>query len=133
MISLITKRCRISTKEAQVLGHLELRKDHENEAEATKGKKAAEAGQRIFVQQREAEAIAGENESKAKSAESNAELASRQAHATQLGEVARREAKEAIEKAQYGAELSRLTADEVVGKEIERKKIEIEGSEECPG
>ena len=100
----------------------------ENDAEATKGRKAAEADQRIFTQKREADAVAGENESKALIAESNAALSTRQAVARQKGEVAQREAAAAIQRAQYESELERLRAAEVVTKEIERKKIEIEAA-----
>ena len=99
----------------------------ENDAEATKGQ-TAEADQRIFTQKREADAVAGENESKALIAESNAALATRQAVARQKGEVAQREAAAAIQRAQYESELERLRAAEVVTKEIERKKIEIEAA-----
>lgn len=98
----------------------------ENLAEAVKGKKAAEMDQRIFVQDKEAGAVSGENKSKAEIAESNAELARREAAALEKGEVAKREAQAKIEAAQYSAELERLKAAEVVVKEIERQKIEIQ-------
>ncbi len=97
----------------------------EASAEATKGKKAAEADQRVYVQSKEAEAVAGENEAKAKIAEVNADLATREAAAKQRGEVAMREAQVAIEKAQYKSEVERLTAAEVVIKEIDKRKVEI--------
>ncbi len=97
----------------------------EYDAESAKGRKSAEIDQRVFIQQREAEAIAGENESKATIAQSNAQLAARQAAADQTSEVARRQAEAAIQKAESEAELARLTAKEVVNKEVERKKIEI--------
>ncbi len=51
----------------------------ENEAEAEKGKKAARADQRIFVQNQESLAIEGENTSKASIAEYNATLAEKEA------------------------------------------------------
>ncbi|HPC95736.1 MAG TPA: SPFH domain-containing protein [Sedimentisphaerales bacterium] len=97
----------------------------QQEAEAVKGEKQAEANQRIFVQQQEALAVDGENKAKAKIAEYNAELAIRQAEAFEKGEVAKRKAEVAIQKAQYLAEQERLNAEEVVRQEIERRKIEI--------
>ncbi|MBI5014021.1 MAG: flotillin family protein [Deltaproteobacteria bacterium] len=103
----------------------------ENAAAAVKGRKKAEADQRVFVQIQEAEAVKGENDSKANIAEYNAALATRQAAALQQGEVARREAEVEIQKAQYRAEQERLTADEVVRKEIEKRKIEISAEAEA--
>lgn len=100
----------------------------EFDAESLKGRKSAEADQRVFIQKREAEAIAGENESRAAIAASNAQLAAREAEANQTSEVARRQAEAAIQKAQYEAELARLTAEQVVSQEVERKKIEIEAA-----
>ncbi|MEW5734086.1 MAG: SPFH domain-containing protein [Thermodesulfobacteriota bacterium] len=97
----------------------------ENEAESVKGKKKAEAERRVYVQSREAEAVDGENTSQANIAESNARLAVKKAQANQQGEVARLEAVAEIQKAQYKAEQERLTAEQVVVQEIERKKIEI--------
>jgi flotillin len=97
----------------------------ENVAGAEKGKKSAEADRRVFVQQREADAISGENKAKASIAESQAELAVRQAESLKRGEVARREAEVEIQRAQYRAEQERLNAAEVVKQEIEKKKIEI--------
>ncbi|MBD3373685.1 flotillin family protein [candidate division KSB1 bacterium] len=103
----------------------------ENMAEAEKGKKKAEADQRIFVQGQEAEAVAGENTAKADIANSNAELYVREAAAKQRGEVARRDAEVEIQKAQYRAEQERLTAEDVVKKEIEKRKIEIDAEAEA--
>ena len=98
----------------------------ENIAESEKGKKKAEADRRIYVQQQEAQAIAGENISKADIAEADATLAIKKADAYKRGEVAKRAAIEEIQKAQYKAENERLIAEEVVKKEIEKRKIEIE-------
>ncbi len=97
----------------------------ENTAQAEKGRKRAEADQRIYVQERESEAIAGENMSKANMAVSNSELAVREASAQQEAEVARRKAIVEIQRAQYLAEQERLTAEEVVRQEIEKRKMEI--------
>ena len=103
----------------------------ENLAQAEKGRKAAEADQRVYVQQQEAEAIKGENTSNADIAQANATLAQREAEARQRGEVARLVAQVEIQKAQALAETERLTADEVVKQEIERRKIEIAAEAEA--
>ena len=100
-------------------------------AEGAKGAKAAEADQRIFVKERESEAVKGENDSQAKIVDANAELAVVQAEATQRGEVADREAEVAIQQAQAKAEKERLTAAEVVREQIDRQKIEIAAGAEA--
>jgi len=103
----------------------------ENVAESEKGKKRAEADRRVFIEQQEAEAIKGENMAKADIASADAELAMKQAAALKLGEVAKREAQVEIQKAQYRAEQERLNAEEVVKKEIEKRKIEISAEAEA--
>lgn len=103
----------------------------ENVAQAVKGKKAAEADQRVYVQGQEAQAVKGENESRANIANYNAELAVKTAVALQRGEVAKRQAEVEIQKAQYLAEEQRLNAEEVVRKEIEKRKIEISAEAEA--
>jgi flotillin len=97
----------------------------QNHAEAAKGKKAAEADQRVFVQQREAEAVGGENTSRANIARSNAELHVQEAESRQRSEVAARIAEAQIQQAQARAEKERLVASEVVRQEIDRQKAEI--------
>jgi flotillin len=97
----------------------------ENRASAIQGEKRAEALQRVYVEGQEAEAVGGENKARANIADANAELAVKQAAAFQLAEVAKREAQVNIQKAQYRAEQERLTAEEVVQKEIEKRKVEI--------
>jgi len=103
----------------------------ENEATAEKGKKKARADRRIYVEQQEAEAVAGENLARANIAEYNAELDVKKAAAMQRGEVAKRRAEVEIQKAQYLAEQERLNAEEVVRKEIEKRKIEISAEAEA--
>ena len=103
----------------------------ENVAGAEKGKKAAEADRRVYVQGQEAQAVKGENEAQANIASYNAELAVKQAAATQRGEVAKRQAVVEIQKAQYLAEEQRLNAEEVVRKEIEKRRIEISAEAEA--
>ena len=94
-------------------------------ADSEKGKKTAEADQRIFVQEQEAQAIKGENTSKANIAEYNADLEVKRATALKQAEVARYEAQVAIQQALYKAEQERLRAEEVVREEIEKNKVEI--------
>jgi flotillin len=103
----------------------------ENVAESEKGKKKAEAERRVYVQEQEASAVAGENTAKADIAESEAVLAIKKADAFKRGEVAKRAAAEEIQKAQYKAEAERLNAEEVVQKEIEKRKIEIAAEAEA--
>ena len=103
----------------------------ENSAEAEKGKKKAEAGQRVYVAQQEAEAVDGENASKAQIAESNSKLAVRTAEAMRIAEIANREAEAAIQKAQYDVEYQRLSAAEIAKKEIDRKQIQIAAEAEA--
>ena len=103
----------------------------ENEAEAEKGKKAARADQRIFVQDQEALAIEGENTSKASIAEYNAGLAEKEAEAMRRSEVARRTAEMEVQKAQYLLEQERLKAEEIVREEIAKTQIEIAAEAEA--
>lgn len=97
----------------------------QNMAEADMGQKKADAERRIFVQNQEAEAVRGENEANAVIAMSNAELAVKRAEAQRIAGVAQREAEVEIHRAQYKAEHERLTAEEVVKHEVEKRKIEI--------
>lgn len=103
----------------------------QNVAESDKGQKQADADRRIFVQGQEANAVQGENEAKAKIAETNATLAEREAAANQRGEVAKYQSQVEIQKAQAKAEMERLNAAEIVREEIDRKKIEIAASAEA--
>ncbi len=103
----------------------------ENSAEAEKGKKKAEANQRVFVAEQEAAAVDGENSSKAQIAESNSKLAVRSAEAYRIAEVANREAEAAIQKAQYDVEIQRLAAAEIAKKETDRRQIQIAAEAEA--
>lgn len=131
------KRVYIQKQEAiATIGEAEATRDRtikvaENVAESEKGKKKAEADQRVFVKQQESLAVEGENKSMAQIADYNALLAVKQAEALQKGEVAKRIAEVAIQKAEYAAEQERLNAVEVVRSEIERTKIEIAAEAEA--
>ena len=103
----------------------------ENAAEAEKGKKAAEADRRVFVQDQESQAVQGENVSRASIADYNADLAEKEAEALRRSEVARRHAQADIEKAQYQLEGERLRAEEIAREEIAKQQIEIAAEAEA--
>ncbi len=100
-------------------------------AESEKGKKKAEADRRVYVNDQESIAVEGENIAEAKIADYNAELAVKQAAALEKGEVAKRMAQVEIQKAEYYAEQQRLIAADVVKREIEKKKVEIDAEAEA--
>jgi len=95
----------------------------ENVAEALKGKKRAEAGQRVFIKHQEAAAVGGENEALADIARTNAELAVRQAEAARLGEVARREAEVEIQKAQKIEQIVQLQVEAIRNIKIDKVTV----------
>lgn len=66
--------------------------------------KIAERAMRIKLAEADAEAIGGENESMAKVAASNADLAVKKAEAFQIGETRKREAEAGVEEAAYRAQ-----------------------------
>lgn len=103
----------------------------ENAAAAEKGKKAARADERIFVQNQEALAIEGENQSKASIAEYNAGLAEKEAEAMRRAEVAKRTAEMEVQKTQYKLEQERLRAEEIVREEVAKTQIEIAAEAEA--
>lgn len=131
------RRIFVQQQETQaVIGEAEANREKtiqvaKNIAEAEKGEKEAEADRRIFIQQREAEAIKGENDAQGEIVASNAQLAIKEVESKKLAEVAFREAQVQIQQAQYKAELERLTAEEVVKKEIEKRKTEIDAHAEA--
>lgn len=95
-------------------------------ADAEKGQKDSESDRRIYIQQKEAEAIEGENKSKAAIVLSNSQLVIAEAEAKKNAEIALRNSQTEINKAQYFAEMERLKAEELVLKEIEKRKIELD-------
>ena len=104
-------------------------------AEQTKlgsvGAAQAEKDRRIQVASYNAEAVEGENSSQAKIADYNAQLAEKEAAANQKGEVAQQNSYAEIQKAKALAETKRLEADEIVVREIEKRKIEIDANAEA--
>ena len=83
------------------------------------------------MQEREAEAVSGENSAKANIAVSNADLAVKEAEAERQAEVAKRQAEAEIQRAEYLAEQERLKAVEVVREETEKAKVEIAAEAEA--
>ena len=102
-----------------------------NMAEAEKGRKAAEADQRVFVEQQEAMAVAGENSAQAEIAGANADLAEAEASAKQRADVATAQAEAEIQKAAYSEEQERLRATEIVRETISKQQIEIAAEAEA--
>jgi flotillin len=89
------------------------------------GKTEAEKERRIQVATYNADAVQGENEAKAKIANVNAQLFEQEADASRRGQIAQQNAYAEINRAKSLAELQRLEAEEIIPKEIERRKIEI--------
>ncbi len=98
----------------------------EQSAKAEQGKKQALTEQRIRIATLEAEAVKGENTSKAEIAEYEAQLAQRQASARRTGDVALANASRDILMAEQQEELARLEKTEIVQKEINKRKVEID-------
>jgi flotillin len=103
----------------------------ENLAEAEKGRKTAEADQRVYVGQQEALAISGENAAKAEVAQSDADLAQAEAAAKQRADVATAQSEAAIERARYTEEEERLRASDIVREQIQKQQIEIAAEAEA--
>jgi len=90
------------------------------------GSAVADRERRIDVAKYDSEAVEGENEAKAKIAFVNADLIEKEATADQRGQVAEQNAFAEIQKAKAFAETSRLEAEQVVPKEIDKRKVEID-------
>ncbi|MFC2140526.1 flotillin family protein [Candidatus Auribacterota bacterium] len=95
------------------------------------GAAEAQKERRIKVAAFDATAVQGENESKANIANYNATLAEKEAEAGKRGEVAEQNAFAEIQKAKALAETKRLEAEQVVPKEIDKRKIEIDADAEA--
>ncbi len=126
------QRIAVAQLEAQaVTGEVESKRDQEiataeREAETIAAKKRAEQEQRVQVASAEATAVDGENQSSAKVAESNAELAEIRAEASRRSDVAAAEARQKIFLAQREEELAKLAKEKLAPQEIEKKRVEIE-------
>jgi len=90
------------------------------------GQALAEKEQRISVATYQAQAVEGENKSKAMIALHNADLAEKEAEAKQRSQIAEQKAQAEIQKAKVESESKRLEAEQVVPREIEKRKITID-------
>ncbi len=131
------QRAAVAALEAQaVAAEVAAQRDREvsvaqRQAETIAAKKAAEQEQRIRVAEAEASAVTGENLSRAKMAEAEAQLGEVQAESRRRREVAAAKATEAILIAEREEELARMAKDLVAPQEIEKKRIEIAAAAEA--
>jgi len=95
------------------------------------GRAQAEKEKRIQVAAYNAEAVQGENESKGRIANVNAQLVEQEASADMRSKIAQQNSWAEINIAKSIAEIKRLEAEEIVPKEIEKRKIEIAASAEA--
>lgn len=98
----------------------------EQEKQGDIGKALAERDRRVSVALFNAEAVKGENDSKAQIVLTNAILAEREAEAQQRAQVAKQHAEVEIQKARALAQAQLLEADQVVPEEIRKRKVQIE-------
>lgn len=98
----------------------------EQEKQGDIGKALAEKDRRVSVATYQAEAIKGENESKAHIATTNAVLAEKEAEAKRRSQVAQQQAEAEIQKAKALAQTKLLETEQIVPQEISKKKIQIE-------
>lgn len=97
----------------------------EQEKKGEIGRAEADRERRVQVAGLNAAAVEGENNAQARIAKYNADMAEQQAEARMRSSVADQNATAEIQKAKALAELKRLEAEEIVPKEIEKRKIEI--------
>jgi flotillin len=98
----------------------------EQEKQGEIGKTLAEKDRRVSVAAYHAEAVKGENESKANIAVANATLAEKEAEASRRSQVAKQQAETEIQRARALAQAQLLEAEQVVPQEIKKKQIQIE-------
>ncbi|HEX2582914.1 MAG TPA: SPFH domain-containing protein [Chlamydiales bacterium] len=103
----------------------------EQEKQGDIGKSLAERDRRVSVASFNAEAVKGENDSKAQIAITNATLAEKEAEAERRSQVAKQHAEAEIQKARALAQTQFLEADQIVPQEIAKKKIQIEAEAEA--
>ncbi len=103
----------------------------EQEKQGDIGKAQAEKDRRVSVASFNAEAVQGENDSKAQIALTNATLAEKEAEATRRSQVAKQQAEAEIQKARALAQTQLLEAEQIVPQEINKKKIQIEAEAEA--
>jgi flotillin len=95
------------------------------------GKAEADKERRIQVATYNAQAVEGENQAAARIAAYNADLAEKNAEAERRGQVANQVAIGKIQAERAVAETKRLEAEEVVPREIDKRKIEIAAEAEA--
>ena len=95
------------------------------------GKSLAEKDRRVSVSSYNASAVKGENDAQALIALTNATLAEKEAEASQRSEIAKQNAEAEIQKARAFAQTQFLEAEQIVPKEIEKRKIKIEADAEA--
>lgn len=103
----------------------------EQEKQGEIGKSLADKEKRISVASYHAEAITGENNSKAQIAMTNAMLFEKEAEGRQRSEIAKQKAEAEIQKARFLAQTQLLEAEEIAPQEIQRKKLIIEAEAEA--
>ena len=103
----------------------------EQTAQTFIGKTNAEREQRIKTAELEAQAVEGENISKANIAEYNATLAVKQASAFKEGEVAKANAQRDVLLAQKEQEEAKLKKEELARQEVEKLKIQVQADAEA--
>lgn len=103
----------------------------EQEKQGDIGKALAERDRRISVASYNAEAVKGENESKAHIALTNSALAEKEAEATKQSQVAKQNAEVEIQIARALAQAKLLETEQIVPQEIKKKKIQIEAEAEA--
>ena len=103
----------------------------QNTAEAEKGRKAAQADQRVFGEQQEAMAVGGENAAQAEIARANADLAEAEASAKQRADVATAQAEAELATAPYAEEEQQLRASEIARETVAKQQVEIAAEAEA--
>ncbi|KAF3362694.1 Conserved hypothetical secreted protein [Chlamydiales bacterium STE3] len=103
----------------------------EQEKQGDIGKALAEKDRRVSVASYNAEAVKGENDSKAHIALTNAMLAEKEAEASRRSQVAKQNAEAEIQKARAQAQAQLLEAEQIVPQEINKRKVQIEAEAEA--
>ncbi len=103
----------------------------EQEKQGDIGKTLAEKERRVMVALYNAEAVKGENDSKAEIALTNAVLAEREAEASQRSQIAQQHAEVEIQRARALAQAKLLEAEQIVPQEIRKRKIQIDAEAEA--
>jgi flotillin len=103
----------------------------EQEKQGDIGKSLAEKDRRVSVASYNADAVKGENDSKANIAMTNAILAEKEAEAARRSQVAKQNAEAEIQKARALAQTQLLEAEQIVPQEIKKRKIQIDAEAEA--